>query len=448
LRASFLVRLFMHTLDQLRRGELSGITRLDLSAGFNEFPREIFDLADSLEVLNLSGNQLRSLPADLPRLHKLRILFCSENPFRELPEVLGQCSQLEMIGFKSCQIERVSAAALPERLRWLVLTDNQIPSLPAALGDCSRLQKLMLAGNQLETLPSSLADCQNLELLRIAANRLQSLPNWLMTLPKLAWLAYAGNPFVALQETAPQHHMIPRSSLVLGEMLGQGASGIIHRAQWQRDNQPSRPMAVKLFKGHITSDGLPQSEMAACLRAGEHPNLISVAGLLETQANAPAGLLMELIDPAFTPLAGPPSLSSCTRDSYAEGTRFTLDAVLRIARGTASAISQLHARGILHGDLYAHNLLVNPEAHSLLGDFGAASFFDPHSSSGQALQRIEARAFGNLLEELLQHCAAHDQPELQESLKNMSKHCTQTIVMQRPTFTQILEGLTSSLGQT
>ncbi|MEN1436751.1 protein kinase, partial [Pseudomonas aeruginosa] len=46
----------MHTLQQLRSGELAGATRLDLSCGLREFPREIFELADSLEVLNLSGN--------------------------------------------------------------------------------------------------------------------------------------------------------------------------------------------------------------------------------------------------------------------------------------------------------------------------------------------------------------------------------------------------------
>jgi hypothetical protein len=48
----------MHTLAQLRAGELSGITRLDLSCGLTEFPREIFDLADTLEILNLSGNAI------------------------------------------------------------------------------------------------------------------------------------------------------------------------------------------------------------------------------------------------------------------------------------------------------------------------------------------------------------------------------------------------------
>jgi Leucine-rich repeat (LRR) protein len=166
----------MSTLEQLRRGELAGRTRLDLSAGLHEFPEEIFALADSLEILNLSGNRLTDLPAGLPRLRKLRILFCSDNPFTTLPEVLGDCPQLEMVGFKANRIRHLPAAALPPRLRWLILTDNRLERLPAELGDCSRLQKLMLAGNQLQSLPRHLAGLSRLELLRIAANRLETLP--------------------------------------------------------------------------------------------------------------------------------------------------------------------------------------------------------------------------------------------------------------------------------
>lgn len=116
----------MHTLEQLRRGELTGIQRLQLRCGLTEFPREIFELADSLEILDLSGNQLSALPDDLPRLHKLRVIFCSDNPFTELPEVLGQCQKLSMVGFKANRIARVSPKALPPLLRWLILTDNAL----------------------------------------------------------------------------------------------------------------------------------------------------------------------------------------------------------------------------------------------------------------------------------------------------------------------------------
>jgi len=52
----------MHTLSSIRAGKLAGIKRLDLSCGLTEFPDEIFELADSLEILNLSGNALSGLP--------------------------------------------------------------------------------------------------------------------------------------------------------------------------------------------------------------------------------------------------------------------------------------------------------------------------------------------------------------------------------------------------
>lgn len=120
----------MHTLAQLRAGELSGITRLDLSCGLTEFPAEIFDLADTLEILNLSGNALSRLPDDLHRLKRLRVLFCSDNQFTELPACLGQCAALTMIGFKANAIVDVPAAALPPLLRWLILTDNHIETQP------------------------------------------------------------------------------------------------------------------------------------------------------------------------------------------------------------------------------------------------------------------------------------------------------------------------------
>ena len=124
------------TLAALRSGQLRGVKRLDLACGLQDFPSEIYELADTLEVLNLSGNALSTLPDDLPRLKKLRVLFCSENRFTRLPEVLASCVHLEMVGFKSNRIVDVPAAALSPRLRWLILTDNQIAALPDAIGDC------------------------------------------------------------------------------------------------------------------------------------------------------------------------------------------------------------------------------------------------------------------------------------------------------------------------
>ncbi|KAF1041820.1 MAG: putative E3 ubiquitin-protein ligase ipaH4.5 [Herbaspirillum frisingense] len=424
----------MHTLEQLRGGQLAGIQRLSLSCGLRDFPREIFDLADTLEILDLSGNQLAALPDDLPRLHRLRIVFCSDNLFTELPAVLGRCQALEMIGFKANRIDHVPGEALPATLRWLVLTDNRIERLPAGIGRCARLQKLMLAGNRLRDLPPQLADCRSLELLRLAANRLEEFPAWLAGLPGLSWLALAGNPFCrAHEEEADRLAQVPDvawSELQLARKLGEGASGVIHEARWLREGV-ERAVAVKLFKGAVTSDGLPEREMAAYIAADSHDGLIPVLGRLQDHPDGTHGLVMPLIDPAFANLAGPPSLASCTRDVYAADAAFSWPHALGIAHDIATAAAHLHRQGIVHGDLYAHNILHRAPGQALLGDFGAASMYPPDAAYAPALQAMEARAYGCLLEELLARCERGDGIDRLAALRDA---CLSEAAAERPGF--------------
>jgi hypothetical protein len=296
-----------------------------------------------------------------------------------------------MVGFKANQICTLPAAALPPLLRWLILTDNQLEEVPAEIGRCSRLQKLMLAGNRLRALPQTLVACTQLELLRIAANELTELPTWLLDMPRLSWLAYAGNPFVAPAEAAAEVALstppIPWEALTVEQQLGEGASGVISEACWQQAGAPAAKVAVKVFKGALTSDGLPRSEMAACMVAGTHPNLIAVE--------------------------------------------------------IAAAAEHLHARSILHGDLYAHNTLVKSDGSSLLGDFGAASFFtgiEPEKT--RALQQLETRAFSCMLEELLQRCVPQPPEEAAlAELWTLQERCGLATVALRPMFSEVRQEL-------
>lgn len=446
------------TLRRLRAGSLAGARRVALACGLTEFPRELFALADSLEILDLSGNALDALPDDLHRLHRLRVLFCSDNRFTTLPASLGACARLEMVGFKANRIDHVPAAALPPRLRWLILTDNAIAELPDALGERPRLQKLMLAGNRLDHLPDTLADAGRLELLRIAANRFERLPPWLVRLPRLAWLAFGGNPMCrAREDAALAAHSLPRieaADLVVQEHLGEGASGVIRRALWHRRDGAGAgagegegegggagaplAIAVKRFKGAMTSDGTPRSERAACIAAGDHPGLIGALATVEADA-AGEGLALRLVDPAFAVLAGPPSLESCTRDVYAADLRLAPGRALGIARDIAAAAAHLHARGLLHGDLYAHNILWRRDAPggddgtALLGDFGAASFIAADADA-TALERIEVRAFGCLLEELAERC---DETATATALRDLGDRCLDADPAVRPDFARI-----------
>ena len=51
----------MQTLEQLKAGKLIGSEKIKLTCGLTEFPLELFALADTLEILDLTGNHL-SIP--------------------------------------------------------------------------------------------------------------------------------------------------------------------------------------------------------------------------------------------------------------------------------------------------------------------------------------------------------------------------------------------------
>ncbi|TCS18218.1 leucine-rich repeat-containing protein kinase family protein [Caulobacter sp. BK020] len=422
------------TLTALRNGDLAGVRELRLREGLTAFPREILDLTDTLEVLDLSGNALTSLPDDLGRLTKLRVLFCSGNRFERLPPGLGDCAALSQVGFRGCGLREVPAEALPPSLRWLTLTDNAIEVLPDALGERRMLQKLMLSGNRLTDLPRSLAGHPRLELLRLSANRLEALPGWLAEAPSLAWLAWAGNPF---DHGAPaSSRTVAWSALRLGRSLGEGASGQVHAADWL-DGGKVRPVALKLFKGAMTSDGLPEREMAACLAAGEHPNLTGALGRLVDHPEGAEGLLMPLLPSDWRVLAGPPSLESCSRDVYDPALRLDLEVALRIARDVAAGAAHLHASGLSHGDLYGHNTLWDgATGGAVLSDLGGASFLP--AGPGDPLERLDVLAFGRLLGELLERVDG----EVPDAIHTVRRACESRVPAERPDLREALETLT------
>ena len=165
------------------------------------------------------------------------------------------------------------------------------------------------------------------------------------------------------------------------------------------------PVAVKLFRDAATvTDGDPMHEIDLG-SALQHPNVIQVLGAL---AKPKPGLVLELLSlkqpsdadtdagaatGSWKELGLPPNFDTCTRDTYAEGTRFTLPAAISLLRGVAAACAHLHAKGFTHGDLYAHNTMIRQDGESKVGDFGAAFNYTPLGEAALPLvERIEARA--------------------------------------------------------
>jgi len=398
----------LHTLSQLKSGELTGIKRLTLSDNLTAFPLEILSLADSLEILDLSNNQLTTLPAEIAQLTNLKILFASNNLFVTLPEVLGQCPNLEMVGFKSNQINQVPENSLPVKLRWLILTDNRIEVLPNSLGERPRLQKLALAGNCLTELPQTMSQCHNLELVRISANRLTACPEQLFGLPKLAWFAFSGNPFSQSDVCIDSVPQLASSSYALQNVLGQGASGVISKAVWnEQQSQFPDEIAVKVFKGEVTSDGYPEDELQACLKVGNHPSLVQ--SLAQVKEDGYLALIMNLIPAHYANLGLPPCFNSCTRDTFPTDFTLSIAQIDKMVSQMDEVFTHLHDNQVCHGDLYAHNTLFDVDANIIFGDFGAATMYHMLTDTQQAqVKQIEHRAFMHFIDDLLTVCADED----------------------------------------
>ena len=393
----------MNTLEELKAGSLQGCTRLQLVAELTEFPKEIYTLADTLEILDLSNNQLSDLPDDFYKLKNLKRLFLSFNQFKHIPDVLRQCPNLIMVAFKGNQITEFKAHCLPTKIEWLILTDNQIPALPDTFGEYSKLKKLALAGNQLTHLPASMANCNELELIRLSANKLTKVEDWLLALPKLAWLAFSGNDLN--RSTSLHCEQFSQSALDeidVNKQIGQGASGVIHLANWHQ-----QPVALKLFKGEITSDGYPEDELQACLKVGNHPNLVqSLAQVVEPNYLA---LIMNLIPAHYSNLGLPPCFDSCTRDTFPADFKLSIAQIDKIVSQMQGVFKHLHDNQVCHGDLYAHNTLFDEQANIIFGDFGAATMYHMLDSSQQALVKsIERRALNYFIEDLLSICHHQD----------------------------------------
>jgi Leucine-rich repeat (LRR) protein len=421
------------TIEQLLNTPLNSVKHAKITnAQLTCFPEELFHHKESIEIIDLSFNNLTELPSRITEFKNLKILFLSFNQFKVFPIQLANCEQLSMIAFKSNQLLEIEENSFPLSLRWLILTDNQIDKIPVSIGNCKLLQKFVFAGNLIKQLPDSLSNCKNLELIRASANKFTKFPEIFLKLPKLAWLAFEGNPFSTLQ-SIPSNNQLPFvdwNDIELIDHIGEGASGIITKGKFKNSQ---KEIAIKTFKGDLTSDGYPKDELEISLLAGQHPNLVPLIAKSKNIEENKDALIMSFIPNEYKNLGYPPSLNSCTRDVIKINEKWTSNNLTKLLQGIASSMQHLHRKNISHGDLYTHNILYHPvNFHSYLGDFGAASYYE-HFQFSDEIERIDVRAFGYLIDDLIELIEFPT-----ENLLKIKFACLNETIMNRPSFSEIV----------
>lgn len=150
--------------------------------------------------LSLHGMGLETMPEEIANLTQLEVLNLSQNRLVEIPDFIGQLTNLREFAAPMNQIANFPAVLcdLPD-IQVIELSLNKITSLPPQIGNVTSLKHLGMAMNQLQTLPIELAAIlDSLRSLNVSANQLTQI------LPKIVdiWvqepfdLRVAGNPLL------------------------------------------------------------------------------------------------------------------------------------------------------------------------------------------------------------------------------------------------------------
>ncbi|KAF7996828.1 hypothetical protein HCN44_002474 [Aphidius gifuensis] len=210
-------------------------------------------LLQSLSYLDLSRNQLTSLPREVCRL-PLQILLVAHNRLSSLPDELSRMSALAELD-AGC---------------------NEIASLPSKIGDLPRLRCLDLRSNLLVHLPSELTYLRLVKL-DISGNRISVLPNELRKMKSLIDFKLSDNPL-----TSPPASLCTRGRIHIFKYLERQAvkherarngrirkNPLEERGHATLDTRPHRRHNVD--SGYSTSDGLDK-RWSQEIHTGAHEN--------------------------------------------------------------------------------------------------------------------------------------------------------------------------------
>ena len=180
-------------------GLLTNLTSLDL--GINQLtalPPEIWQLTN-LTTLDLFGNQLTALPPEIGRLTNLTTLNLAAIQLSALPPEIGRLTNLT-----SLDLSGNGLTALPPEiwqltnLTTLGLGGTVLTTLPAEIGQLKGLTRLDLWSNRFTALPPEFWQLTNLTTLDLSGNGLTALPPEIGRLTNLTSLDLFGNQLTAL----------------------------------------------------------------------------------------------------------------------------------------------------------------------------------------------------------------------------------------------------------
>jgi hypothetical protein len=144
--------------------------------------------------------------------------------------------------------------------------------------------------------------------------------------------------------------------------LGEGGMGVVYRA---RDTRLGRPVALKVLPPEFTRDEERKGRFLREARAAAavtHPAIAQVYDVDE----GPQGLFlaMELVE-------------GRTVKQLIQARELDLLGSIEIAAQVGAGLQKAHEAGIVHRDIKPENIIVTPDGHAKILDFGLAKLLEP-----------------------------------------------------------------------
>jgi dipeptidyl aminopeptidase/acylaminoacyl peptidase/predicted Ser/Thr protein kinase len=162
--------------------------------------------------------------------------------------------------------------------------------------------------------------------------------------------------------------------------LGAGGMGEVYRA---RDGKLNRDVAVKILPAEVAADPERRQRFEQEARAASslnHPNIVTVYDIGSSVSTL--YIAMELVE------------GKSLRELLSSGP-VPVRKILDLAIETADGLAKAHAAGIVHRDFKPENLIVTPEDHIKILDFGLAKLMEPSTddfSERSTVAKVQTRS--------------------------------------------------------
>ena len=195
------------------------LKRLNLEGNqIKHIPRWISSL-DSLEEINLNFNKLNLKRRDIRRLSKVEDVLLAGNGIKKLPDNVG------MLRCESLNLSKNQLSTLPKsfadmkQARYLIFYDNKFEAIPEVLAGLKDLKHLDFYKNQIAEIPDFIGDMDNLQQLFLSFNKIEEIPDTLRNLKRLKYFYIHHNELHFLPEWITEMDSIERFGVGFNHLL-------------------------------------------------------------------------------------------------------------------------------------------------------------------------------------------------------------------------------------